>query len=169
MNIIKAFENGHPFFEKYKRWIYRRKPYFADFLKNHGVNLTLDSNEQIELINLINAFIDTRVQEIIEHPSALFNNNKISYIDLLNSSISYCSNFSLFKTEEETLTMYIKRNVHERIKSMFFANVSDENLRSIYYEIRRNELDPVGIYPIENVYEYITEEMHSMSNNPKLN
>lgn len=33
LNMIKAFENGHPFFKKYSRWIYRNNIDYANALK----------------------------------------------------------------------------------------------------------------------------------------
>lgn len=159
LNVMKAFENGHPLFEKYKRWIYRGDSYFADFLEKHGVDLTLDEEETKLLVSYIDELIDIIVQDKIENPENLFNNNKNGYINLLNSSIAYCPKFNLFNLKEQNLENYVKSSVYTKIKSLFFSNIDDSVLSDLYFEIRREELDPVGIYPKDYIYEQIKNEL----------
>lgn len=163
LNVMKAFECGHPFFAKYKRWIYRGNSYYADFLKNHGIDLNLNEEEYNLLIGYINTLINSIVQDKIDHPETLFYNNNIGYIDLLNSSIAYCPDFNLFNLKEQTLEKYVETTVYNKIKSLFLNNQDDDNLRNLYFKIRRKELDPVSIYPIDYLDEQIETEIMSMN------
>ena len=167
LNMIKAFENGHPFFKKYSRWIYRNNGNYADMVKKIGYDLSLDDEEYNELIFLISKLVDDIVKEKISNPSDLFNNRKTSYIDLLSSSIDYCSQFNLYDTQHCMLKEYIEKQVFNKIKQLFLDNPDDNSLKELYFEIRRNELDPVNIYPIEVVNKTITEELDKMNNQNK--
>lgn len=165
LNIMRAFENGHPFFKKYRRWIYRGNSYFAEFLKKHGADLTLNEEETNMLIKYIDELIDSVVKDKIKNPETLFWNENTSYISLLNSSIEYCPNFNLFNLQEQTLEKYVNGSVYSKIKALFSNNIDDSNLRNLYFEIRRKELDSIGIYPTEYVYEKIEQEITNV--NPK--
>ena len=56
--------------------------------------------------------------------------------------------------------------MYNKIKSLFLNNQSDDNLRNLYFKIRRKELDPVSIYPIDYLDEQIETEI--MSTNTKI-
>lgn len=159
LNIIRAFESGHPFFEKYKRWIYRGNSYFANFLENHGVNLNLDEEESNLLITYIDELIDSIVQKSIAKPETLFFNSNLDYINLLNSSINYCQNFNLFNIKEQTFEKYVMNSVYKKIKNLFLNDVDNCNLRNLYFEIRRKELDPNNVYYEDYIYEKIEDEI----------
>lgn len=167
LNMIKAFENGHPFFKKYSRWIYRNNIDYADILKKIGYDFSLDDEEYNEFILLINKLVDDIVKEKINNPADLFNNNKTSYMDLLSSSINYCSQFNLYDTQHYTLEEYIKKQVFNKIKLLFLDHPYDNTLKDLYYKIRKNELDPFDIYPIEVLDETITEELSKINNQNK--
>ena len=65
------------------------------------------------------------------------------------------------------LKEYIEKQVFNKIKQLFLDNPDDNSLKELYFEIRRNELDPVNIYPIEVVNKTITEELDKMNNQNK--
>ena len=167
LNMIKAFENGHPLFKKYSRWIYRNDGAYADMAKKLGCDLSLDDEEYNELILLISKIVDDIVKEKINNPDDLFNNKKVGYINLLSSSIDYCSQFNLYDTQHYTLEKYIEKQVFNKIKLLFLEHQDDNTLKKLYYKIRRKELDPVSIYPIEVINERITEELEKERNRLK--
>ena len=151
LNIMKAFENEHPFFNKYKRWIYRGSDYYSEFLKNHNIDLTLSNQEYEELIILINSLIQNIANERIDNLQNLYGKHHIGYTELLSKSITYCHDFKLFDTTKQTLEEYIDNMANDKIKMLFLNNQSDEKLRELYFKIREKELDPVHIYPEEYI------------------
>lgn len=161
LNTMKAFENGHPFFKKYKRWIYRNSPRYAEFLEKKGYDLSLDEKEYAEFIEIINQLINDIVNEKLNNPSDLFINKNTSYIDLLESSIAYCPQFDLFD-KTQNLKKYIQNSVYNRIKSMFLENMNHDILKELYFKIRRKELDPVNIYPEEMINNKIMKELEEL-------
>ena len=50
------------------------------------------------------------------------------------------------------------------MKILFLSNQEDKTLKELYYKVRKIELDPVNIYPIEFVNKTIEEELSSMNN-----
>ncbi len=168
LNIMKAFENGHPFFNKFKRWIYRNEQYFANFLENKGYDLCLDEKEYEQLIEMINQLIEDTVNEKLNNPSDLFVHRNYDYIRLLESSIAYCKKFDLFDKTQK-LEEYIDNSVYSRIKSMFLEDSSNDVLKTLYFKIRRNELDPVGIYPEEYINKKINEELEKIISSKHMN
>lgn len=164
LNMIKAFENGHPFFKKYSRWIYRNNIGYANALKKIGYDLSLDNREYNELTSLINKLVNDIVEEKVKNPADLFNNRKTMYIDLLSSSINYCSQFNLYDIQHHTLKEYIEKQVFSKIKLLFLSNQEDKALKELYYQVRKMELDPVNIYPIEFVNKTIEKELSSVNN-----
>lgn len=167
LNMIKAFEKGHPHFKKYSRWIYRGNENYAEVLEKIGNDLSLDNEEYNEFVLIINKLIDDIVNEKINNLEELFNNNKVTYIDLLSSSIDYCLQFNLYDTQRVTLDKYIKKQVYSKIKQLFFECPDDNSLKELYYRIRRKELDPARIYPTEVVNQMITEELDEINEQNK--
>lgn len=103
------------------------------------------------------------MEEKIKNPEDLFNNRKNMYIDLLSSSINYCSQFNLYDTKHYTLKDYIEKQAFSKIKLLFLSNQEDETLKELYYKVRKKELDSVNIYPIELVNKIIEEELSSVN------
>lgn len=159
LNILRAFENSHPFFNKYKRWIYRGSQYWGSFVEEQGVDLTLDSKEYEELTKYIDELINGIVNEKINCPENFGNSSHASYIETLEASIAYCPNFTLYDTNNHSLEEYINHLVYERIKSLFFENGSNSVLRNLYYKIRKKEIDPLNIYEPDQVTEEIEQEI----------
>lgn len=157
--ILKAFENGHPFFNKYKRWIYRNYDNLSSILLLAGVDLTLDENEQQTLLAFINKLIEDIAFEIVENPAELENHRKLGYIQVLESSIKYCPDFNLYDPTEQDLEKYIYSSANNIIKSMFLRKSDDSNLKELYFRIRREEIDPVNKYTLESVNRVIEEEL----------
>lgn len=164
INVMNAFEKSHPLFKKYQRWIYRSEDYFAEFLKNNGVNLMLDEDEKQMFIDLVNELIDNIVQQKIENPDC---NSNYSYISFLSSSINYYTNFNLFDLNECTLEKYVYNVVNSKIKELFYENTNDNNLHELYLTIRRKELDPIHIYPMDYIYLLIEKEIKEINHNKK--
>ncbi len=161
LNVMKAFETGHPFFNKYKRWIYRGSNYHSKILKDNNVDLNLDDQEHQELIVFINNLIENIVNERLDNPQKLYGEHHIGYTDLLSSSIAYCPNFKLFDTTKQTLEEYINNMANNKIKELFLNNQDDEKLRELYFMIRSQELDPVHIYPQEYIHKKIELEINN--------
>ena len=51
---------------------------------------------------------------------------------------------------------------------MFLENLNDENLKKLYYEIRRIELDPVKKYSEEYIIRLIHDEINDLNNKKEL-
>jgi len=165
LNVIKAFENGHPFFKKYEKWIFRGDISFANFLEENGYNLILDEDEYIQLINFIETLIKVSIQNVINNAELICSLGiSPNYVKLLESSIEYCPQFDLSKFNGRTLFDFIKRTVWEKIKLMFLEKLNDENLKKLYYEIRRRELNPVRKYSEEYIIKLIDEEIKDLNN-----
>lgn len=162
LNSMKAFENGHPFFLKYKRWIYRQEQYFAEFLEKKGYDLKIDGKEYEKLLEMINQLIDDTVNEKLNNPSDLFVQRNSNYIELLESSIAYCKQFDLFD-KTQPLEKYINDSVYSRIKTMFLKDTNNNILKDMYFKIRRMELDPISIYPEEIINQKINEELEDLN------
>lgn len=159
LNMIKAFENGHPYFKKYSRFIFRNDYEYANILKKIGYDLTLDDDENEKLEYYINSLIEEIVELKISDQEDLFTNSKIGYIDLLSSSISYCQQFKLFDKEKYKLKYYIESCVFSKIKELYIGNSNSDSLKELYYKIRKKEIDPVSIYPDEYLESKIDEEL----------
>ena len=159
LNIMKAFENGHPFFKKYSRWIYRGDSLYSKVLKEIGYDLTIDNEEYNEFVSLIHQLIDDTVEEMINNPN--YNRSNISYKDFLAASIDYCPQFSLYDTKKYTMRQYVDEQVYNRIKKLFSSNQEDESLKKLYYMVRRKELDPHNICYEDQLNEIITKELNN--------
>lgn len=165
LKVIKAFENGHPFFKKYEKWIFRGDIAFATFLEKNGYNFVLNEDEHNELINYIDALIKDATQNVINNAELIYSLGiSRNYVDLLKSSIEYCPQFDLSKFNGRTLFDFIKMSVWEKIKLMFLENLNNENLKKLYYEIRRRELDPVRKYSEEYIIRFIDDEIKALNN-----
>lgn len=164
LNVMKALETEYPHFEKYKRWIYRSNSQFAEFLQNRGYELTLDDEECTQLTNLIESLVNDIANEKVANPESLFINYHMAYIDLLASSINYCPDFDLFDAKGQQLDEYVRNAVFAQLKELFLNNPSDTNLRFLYMKIRKKELDPVDIYPVDILNSKIDEEIQNILN-----
>lgn len=165
LNVLRAFENSHPFWEKYKRWIYRGDPNFANFVEEHGDDLTWNSKEYEEFNKFIDELINRIVTEKINCPEEFGYNYHTNYIRMLEESIAYCPNFTLYDTNEQSLEKYINHVVYESIKSLFFKNRNNSVLRDLYLEIRKEEIDPLNIYDSTQVTAYIKKELDEYDKN----
>lgn len=159
LNIMKAFENGHPYFKKYSRWIYRGNKIYSTILKEIGYDLTIDNEEYKEFMSLIQQLIDDTVEEMIDNPN--YNRSNTNYKEFLAASIDYCPQFSLYDTKEYTMSQYVDNQVYDKIKVLFSSNPEDESLKKIYYRVRRKELDPHNICYEDKINEIITEELNN--------
>lgn len=169
LKVIKAFENGHPFFKKYEKWIFRGDITFANFLEKNGYNLTLDEDEYKQLINYIEILIKDATQNVINNAELIYSLGiSRNYVDLLELSTEYCPQFDLSKFNGRKLFDFIKMSVWEKIKLMFLENLNDENLKKLYYEIRRIELDPVKKYSEEYIIRLIHDEINDLNNKKEL-
>ena len=163
LNVIKAFENGHPYFKKYSRWIYRNNDYISNLLKDNGIDLSLSESEILDLYSYIEELINLVINRSLNNEDMFY--CLYSYTDLLSSSIALIPDFELFDIKNVTLEKYIRSVSYDRLKQMFFDNPDDTNLKEIYFKIRKRELDPINIYSVEYIYEMINEELSELLNN----
>ena len=171
LNMIKAFRNVYPHFEKYSRFIYRKDSVYSKTLKDTGYDLTLNDEEYAQFISLINEFINNEIKRIIKNPDNLLIN--CNMIELLSSSIKYCPQFTLFEIKDKksvyspeyySLEEYVKRNVLNRIKTLFLNNPDNNNLEKAYFCIRKQELNPLRKYDADYIKNQIEEEIKNIKN-----
>ena len=141
---------------------------FSKNMKN-GYNLTLDEDEYKQLINYIEILIKDATQNVINNAELIYSLGiSRNYVDLLELSTEYCPQFDLSKFNGRKLFDFIKMSVWEKIKLMFLENLNDENLKKLYYEIRRIELDPVKKYSEEYIIRLIHDEINDLNNKKEL-
>lgn len=162
LKVMSAFEKGHPTFNKYKRWIYREKIDLANMLQENGCDLTLTQSEKEGLAMYIEELINIAVNRF-SNEEEMFN-SLYGYIDLLSASIGYCSDFDLFDRNETDLKSYIEKSVYKRLKEMFLKDFRNEQLRDVYFRIRRKEIDPINIYDVDDINAEIEEEISELIN-----
>lgn len=163
LKLLKAFEEGHPFFKKYEKIIILNDGILLEQLGIDVQNIYFNEKDKSNLITFINNLIEKMCHEKIENGE--YAQSHIEYKRLLQNAIDHCVDFSLFDTESENLEQYIERDVSNKIKKLFFANMSDVRLKNAYINIRRKELDPFNLYDSDEVINKIYLELEKISKN----
>lgn len=109
LKLIKAFENGHPLFKKYERWIFRKNEDYAELVSKNGIDLTLDDDEIKVLYNLIEHLVDKNVDDLY------FNYKRDN---LIEASIKYCPKKDLFGNNK-SLEDYIDERLEIKQRELF--------------------------------------------------
>ena len=164
-NAIKAFENVHPFFKKYRRWIYRTEEEYCRFIETQGEDLTLSDEEHKELLYYIESYIDLLIDNSIKNQSICIVLNDIFFI--LEAAIKYCPKFSLFNLEEKTLAQYVSESFSNKLKSKFSLDTDNPILRELYIQDRTITLFR-NLIPYDEIDAIIEEEINAIVNNKKI-